>query len=294
MKQAILFLFLSIPLLLQAQVKGIKHVILIGIDGLGANYFKDAEIPVMKTMMQKGTFSLHARAVLPSSSADNWAAMTMGAGTELTGYTQWDSKTPEIPSRVTDQYGLFPSVSSLLREQKPQSQIGFIYSWSGIGYLFPKKAVNKDDNTNNDSLTQAHAIRYIIDEKPEFLFIHFSDVDAAGHGIGWGTKAYYDAIALMDSRIGKIIQAVKTAGIMDQAVVIVTSDHGGIGKGHGGKTLDEMEIPWIIYGKHIKEGKELSQSIMTFDTAATIAYIFGLKIPQVWIGRPVEAAFIGQ
>lgn len=30
---------------------------------------------------------------------------------------------------------------------------------------------------------------------------------------------------------------------------------------------------------------------MTFDTAATIAYIFGLKTPQVWIGRPVEEAF---
>ncbi len=52
-----------------------------------------------------------------------------------------------------------------------------------------------------------------------------------------------------------------------------------------------MEIPWIIYGKDIKKGAELTQSIMTYDTAATIAYIFGLKTPQVWIGRAVEAAF---
>lgn len=57
MKRAILFLSFSIPILLQAQVKGIKHVILIGIDGLGTSYFKDADIPVMKSMMQKGTFS---------------------------------------------------------------------------------------------------------------------------------------------------------------------------------------------------------------------------------------------
>jgi len=30
---------------------------------------------------------------------------------------------------------------------------------------------------------------------------------------------------------------------------------------------------------------------MTYDTAATIASILKLKPPQVWIGRPLEAAF---
>lgn len=293
MKRAILFLFLSIPILLHAQVKGIKHVILIGVDGMGANYLSKANnIPVMQMMMKEGAYTLHARCVMPSSSADNWAAMTMGAGPSLTGYTEWDSKVPEIPSRVTDQYGMFPSIFGILREQKPQSTIGVIYSWGGIGYLFPKKAVNKDDNTNDDSLTTAHAEQYIKTDKPDFLFIHFSDVDGAGHGIGWGTPAYYDAISLMDTRIGKIIQAVNDAGMKDNTVIIVTADHGGIKTGHGGKSMQEMEIPWIIYGKHIKKGTELTQSIMTYDTAATIAYIFGLKTPQVWIGMPVEAAFI--
>ena len=84
---------------------------------------------------------------------------------------------------------------------------------------------------------------------------------------------------------------VPIAGMEDNTVVIVTSDHGGINKKHGGKTLEEMEIPWIIYGKRVKKGEELTQSIMTYDTAATIAWIFGLKTPQVWIGRPVKAAF---
>src|SRR5690348_1848737 len=143
MKRTILFLFISIPLLLQAQVKGIKHVILIGVDGMGANYLKKADsIPVMKMMMKDGAYTLHARCVMPSSSADNWAAMTMGAGPSLTGYTEWNSETPEIPSRITDQYGMFPSIFTLLREQRPSSKVGVIYTWQGIGYLFPKKAVD--------------------------------------------------------------------------------------------------------------------------------------------------------
>lgn len=292
MKRTILFLLISIPMLLQAQVKKIKHVILIGVDGMGANYLaKASDIPVMQMMMKDGAYTFHARCVSPSSSADNWAAMTMGAGPELTGFTEWDSKKPEIPSRELDQYGMFPSIFTLMRDQKPDSKIDVIYTWGGIGYIFPKKAVNNDDNANYDSLTIEHSVKYIETEKPDFLFIHFSNVDAAGHRIGWGTPAYYSAIQTIDKKIGQILKAIKEAGMEDNTIVIVTADHGGINKGHGGKTLDEMEIPWIIYGKGVKKGEELTQSIMTYDTAATIDWIFGLKTPQVCIGRPVKAAF---
>lgn len=294
MKRTILstFLFLSIPLLLYGQVKGVTHVILIGVDGMGANYLAKAKnIPIMKMMMREGAYSLHARCVLPSSSADNWAAMTMGAGPSLTGYTEWNSETPEIPPRVTGRYGMFPDIFSIMRQQMPQSQLGVIYSWKGISYLFPKQAVNENDYTKYDSVTVQTAVDYIKEKTPNFLFIHLSAVDAAGHSKGWGSPAYYHAIQETDKRIGKIIQAVKEAGIMNHTVIIVSADHGGIHKGHGGKTLKEMEIPWIIYGRGVKKGKKLTLSIMTYDTAATIAWIFGLKQPQVWIGRSVKAAF---
>lgn len=292
LRKTLLFIFLLFPFVSQAQIKGVKHVILIGVDGMGADYLaKASNIPVMTMMMQQGSFSMHARCTRPSSSAVNWAAMTMGANPSLTGYTEWNSKTPEIPSRVVGKYGIFPTIFELLREQKPKSTIGVIYSWPGIGYLFPKQVVNKDENTNNDSLTAATAVRYIKSNQPNLLFLHFDNVDHAGHTIGWGTPAYFQAIQTMDAYIGQVIQAVKDAGIMKNTIILVTADHGGFEKSHGGNHIQEMEIPWIIYGKGVKQGQTLNQSIMTFDTAATIAYIFGLKQPQVWIGRPVQPAF---
>jgi len=292
LKQLILCITLSIPLLLSAQQKGIKHIILIGVDGLGANYLSKAtNIPVIQSIITNGATTMHARCVSPSSSAVNWASMVMGAGPELHGFTEWDSKKPEIPSRVTDHYGLFPTVYALLRDQKPDSKIGVIYSWGGIGYLFPKKAVNKDDYTGNDSLTADHAAAYIQNDKPNFLFVHFDGVDGAGHGIGWGTKDYYDAIQRTDKYIGQILASIKKAGIEENTVVIVTADHGGIKTSHGGKSIQEMEIPWIAIGRNVKKSTDLNQSIMTYDTAATIAWLFGLKVPQVWIGRPITSAF---
>lgn len=291
-KYGLFAMALTVPLLLSAQVKGVKHVILIGVDGMGANYLsKTKNIPVMQSIMRMGVSTMHARCVSPSSSADNWASMVMGAGPELHGYTEWNSQKPEIPSRALDHYGLFPTIYALLRDQRPNAKIGVIYSWGGIGYLFPKQAVNKDDHTSNDSLTADHSVKYIQSDKPDFLFVHFDGVDGAGHSIGWGTKEYYSAIQRTDKYIGQIIQSVKDAGIENNTVIIVTADHGGIKTGHGGKTIQEMEIPWMAYGKGILKNKVLNQSIMTFDTAATIAYLFGLATPQVWIGRPIQSAF---
>ncbi len=80
----------------------------------------------------------------------------------------------------------------------------------------------------------------------------------------------------------------------DETVILVTSDHGGVGKGHGGETLAELEIPWIAYGKGVKPGVELDLPINTFDTPATAAWLLGAEIPYAWLGRPVKSAVQGE
>ncbi|MBV7531152.1 alkaline phosphatase [Chitinophaga sp. sic0106] len=292
MKKLILAALLLGSTFAHAQVKGVRHVILIGMDGFGAYSFPKADNPVMKKMMQDGAWTLEARSVLPSSSAVNWASMVMGAGPELHGYTEWDSKVPELPSRVLDQYGMFPSIYTLLREQKPKAEIGVIYSWQGIGYLFPKQAVNHSVATHdNDSLATTEAITYLKAKKPDFLFIHFDEPDGVGHNIGHHTPEYYAQVQKNDVLLGKIFQGIKDAGMWENSIIILTADHGGIKKGHGGKSMDEMQIPWIIQGPGVKKNTHIKNSVMTYDTAATIAWILGLKTPQVWTGRPVMEAF---
>jgi len=290
-----IFIFTLLAVFLSGQIEAqkVKHVVLIGVDGLGANYISKEKMPALASLMATGSYSLHARSVLPSSSADNWASMFMGASPELHGYTEWNSKTPEIPSRELDQYGLFPSIYTLLHEQKPKADIGVFYDWAGIGYLFPKQAVTKYvmSNSSTDEDIVQQATTYLKSNKPSLLLVYMSDPDGVGHSIGWGTPAYLQQESKTDQNIAKILAAIQDAGISDSTVVILSADHGGLNKGHGGKTLKEMEIPWVIAGSGIKHGYEIKDSIMTYDTAATIAYLLKLKTPQVWIGRPVKAAF---
>lgn len=269
-----------------------KHVVWIGLDGWGAYSVEKADMPVTKQFMKDGSYTLKKRSVLPSSSAVNWASMFMGAGPELHGYTEWGSKTPELPSRELNKHGIFPTVFKLLRDAQPDAEIGCVYDWDGIKYLVDTLSMNyhaqgPDYNKQPEVLCEM-ACKYITDKKPTMTLIVFDNPDHVGHADGHDTPAYYANIKQLDSYIGRIVEAVKKAGIYDDTIFIITADHGGIEKGHGGKTMMEMETPFIIAGKNIKKGYCFDDvSMMQFDCASTVAEIFNLKQPQVWIGRPM-------
>lgn len=273
-----------------------KHVVLIGLDGWGAYSVPKADIPNIKQLMNDGAYTLKKRSTLPSSSAINWASMFMGAGPELHGYTEWGSKTPELPSRVLNQHGIFPTVFQLLRDDRPKAEIGCLYEWDGIKYLVDTLALSyhrqaPDYNKHPKALCEM-AESYIKEKHPALLAVCFDNPDHIGHAAGHDTPEYYAKLKELDGYIGRIIKAVEDAGMLKETIFIVTADHGGIGNGHGGKTMNEMETPFIISGKNIKKGVQFDDiSMMQFDVASTIAYIFGLKQPQVWIGRPMKQVF---
>ena len=278
-----------------AQSRKAGHVILIGLDGWGSYSVEKAEIPNIKVLMNKGCYTLKKRSVLPSSSAVNWASMFMGAGPELHGYTEWGSQTPELPSRVLNEHNIFPTIFSELRKADSKAEIGVLYEWGGIKYLIDTLAVSyhaqaPDYNKYPTALCEM-ACKYIKEKKPVLAAICFYNPDHVGHAEGHDTPAYYAKLKELDGYIGQIIGALKTAGIYDDTVIILTADHGGINKGHGGKTMKEMETPFIIAGKNIKSSGAFEESMMQFDCASTIAAIFGLQQPQVWIGRPMIQVF---
>lgn len=296
MKKTFLFLIAALSFLLSGQAaEKAKYVVLIGLDGWGAYSVSKAEIPNIRKMMNEGCYTLKKRSALPSSSAINWASMFMGAGPELHGYTQWGSKVPELPSREVTENGIFPTIFYLLHKARPEAEIGCLYEWEGIKYLVDTLALDyhaqaPDYNKHPEALC-GMAEKYIKEKTPVLLAVCFDNPDHVGHAAGHDTPEYYAKLNELDTYVARIVQAVKDAGMFDNTIFIITADHGGINKGHGGKTMQEMETPFIICGKNVKKGGEFSESMMQYDVASTIAYIFGLKQPQVWIGRPMKQVF---
>ena len=308
----LIFLVIISPPLLFAQepIKKIpKHIFMIGFDGLSSHSLKHgADMPVLRKLMRQGAYSLDVRTVLPSISAVNWASIFMGAGPELHGYTTNNGKklatgyAPDLPSRVVTENGIFPDIYHLIRKKNSTAKLGFMYKWWRMPHLVDTLSIDHVSNevlTEND-LTKVFDIKsyvtpateYIKKTKPTFASFIFSQPDAIGHNKGWESDEYYQALRNIDTALGYIIAAIQEAGIMAESVIIITSDHGGIETRHGGITMKEMEAPIVYCGKGIKKGHEIQSSVMIYDVAATIAYMFDLDLPQVWIARPTKEIFI--
>ena len=281
-----------------------KHVIVIGIDGWASWCLQQADpatLPNIHYLMDNGSYTLKKRSVMPSASAINWASIFMGVPTEMHCYNAWNSKEPAIPAACVNERGIPPTIYSVLREQHPKAETGVVFNWDGIGFVTDTAVIdhvvydagyhNPSSGYTLEKYTREHALPYIKEKKPELFTFYIGDQDEVGHALGWGSPEYYQCMAEIDRSVGLILQAIKEAGIEKNTVVIMTSDHGGKGRGHGGFTLDELETPYILYGSHIKKGCEITDVVMQYDHPATSAYILGLKAPQSWVGRPVKSAF---
>lgn len=272
-----------------AKAPKMKHVVMIGSDGFSAEVMvkNPGKFPNLERMMKDGSYTMEARSVLPSSSAINWATLLMGAGSEMHGFTEWGSKTPEAKPIYVNKYGLFPGIFGEVRQQMPEAVTGVLYSWNGIGYLFEKEAVTLDAPIKTDDEIAQKAVEFIKTEKPTLTFVYFSEPDGTGHGIGWMTPEYIKACEKIDSLVGVVYDCVRQNMDPKSTAVIFTSDHGGKGTGHGGKTMNEMEAPYIIVGKGIPADHKIDRIVMKYDNAPTIADMLGIKAPEQWYGKSI-------
>jgi len=272
-----------------------EHVVVIGCDGMGSVSFTPTNAPVMHRLMREGAWTLRARGVLPTVSSPNWASMIMGAGPEQHGVTsnEWQTNKFEIAPTAVGPGGMFPTIFGQLRAQRPDSRIVCVHDWDGFGRLLEPGAPDVLENVKGSAATARRAALLIKELKPNFLFIHFDDVDHAGHEFGWKSAEYFRAVEDMDGLVGQVLAALDEAGIRDRTVVLVTADHGGVGKKHGGATMEELEIPWIIAGPGVRVGHQIQSPVNTYDTAATLAMVFDIRAPATWIARPVKEAFTG-
>ncbi|MCV6630530.1 MAG: alkaline phosphatase family protein [Flavobacteriaceae bacterium] len=278
------------------QPKGISHIVVIGIDGMSPDGIANAHTPMMDSMVANGASSFATRAVLPTSSGPNWGSMIMGADVEQHGITEnsWEQTKYVLPAVVSVRNNLFPSIFDLIRDQKPNAKTAAIYDWGTFGRYVNEAVVDINiDGDKEDGTTDA-VVNTILEHQPDFTFVHIDHVDHAGHDHSHGSQAYYDAVAKADLLITRIVEATKEAGIYEKTMFIISSDHGGRGYSHGGATLGQIEVPFILYGAGIKKGYTIKEAVYQYDNPATVAFAMGLQTPQAWIGRPIKSVFVGQ
>lgn len=134
------------------------------------------------------------------------------------------------------------------------------------------------------------ALPHLREARKGLVFLHFADVDSAGHRVGWMTDEYMQAARTADACLDQVMDTLVDMGRMDRTLLIVTSDHGGHNRSHGTRLDVDQRIPWYAWGAGVKRGR-IPRSVHTTDTAATVLAALGLSLPAGTHGQPVAEAF---
>jgi len=277
-----------------------KHVIVVGFDGLDARSLRCGHTPTMDRLADEGAWTLQSRSILPSSSACNWHSFFTCSASEQHGFNNWNSRKPVLPATQTLASGLYPDVFAVCRLLRPKAETGFIYQWQGMPFCIDTNACSFVARTDPNLYSvktfrdaASFACSYIREKRPEFLSVCFGIPDGVGHEFGWGSTQYIKSVENCDAQLAKIVSTLKEEKMLEETVLIVFSDHGGKGQGHGGATVEEMERPSIFWGKGVKRGHHLQYGGTIYDDGATVAALLGIVDPPVaWIGRPRNDAFV--
>jgi predicted AlkP superfamily pyrophosphatase or phosphodiesterase len=264
------------------------HVIVISIDGLRPDAIDRYDAHVLQRLMSEGSYSLTARTISPSKTLPSHTSMLTGVSPTVHGITWNTDRTAqrgtvgaetifEVAQREGFSTAAFFSKAKLKHLQKPGT-LDHTQAPTGLSVYTAAETVEQ-------------AVRYMRFRRPNLLFVHLAEPDAAGHSVGWMSFAYGWAVRRADGAVGQILEVADQAYGAGRYTVIVTADHGGSGRGHGADTDADAQIPWIAWGAGVRPAGVLTAPINTMDTAATVLWLLGLRGSSVMEGSAVVSAY---
>ena len=273
-----------------------KHVIVIGVDGWSVAEFTPELMPFTASLMDGSAWTFNKRTIIPTSSGINWESLFTATPVEYHGYTKWNSTSPDFDQVYAKGRKDIPTIFRLLREKEPRAEMAAFYQWKTIKTLVDSTAVNDlrffEETDEGDYALVDAANAYMKEKKPRLALFYFGTVDHIGHKYGWKSEEYRACLTHMDKCIEALFKGVEEAGIGKDCVVILTTDHGGYNKSHGGQWVnDVMKTPLFLWGKGVRAGCQIDDPVIHMDVPATIAWLFGIKPLDNWTGKALKRAF---
>lgn len=268
----------------------VKHVLVISVDGLRPDLLMLADVPHIRGLCRSGSYTFWATTTEVAVTLPSHVSMMTGVVPDRHGvwwnyelYSDY-MRYPAVPTlfELAKHAGLTTAMAAAKSKFNTLSKPGTV-----DGLYLP------DGYANSEEVAK-QAARLIDAHRPDVMLVHFADVDAAGHGGGWGSAGQLDALAGVDRAIGSVMAALRRRGMLGSTAIILTADHGGAGWGHGRGELTSRTIPWIISGPGIRRGYDLTREsylrVRVEDTFATACHLLNLPLDADLDGKPVTQA----
>ena len=112
-----------------------------------------------------------------------------------------------------------------------------------------------------------------------------------------GMAQYYGMVKCIDDNVGKILNTLRTTGLIKNTIVIFTADHGDLrGEHHrqnkGVPFEGSAKVPFVMYyPAKVKSGAVIDESLGCVDFLPTIISLMGQKTAQTEQGRDASELF---
>ncbi|MBN8456474.1 MAG: alkaline phosphatase family protein [Verrucomicrobia bacterium] len=287
---------------------GGKRVLIVGIDGVRSDALKkqvdEGKAPVMAKIIADGTVTWNAYVggdlgtptQQATSSGPGWTSILTGTWIDL-HHVNGNGSPPCDKPELAGSYlvGQAPHFARRLKEVAPAAYVSSISSWNWIeDYLVAAQPEVIDHHEKGiadsypprDADVKNKAVAHLATADPDVLFLHFDQVDGAGHHTGFSpsSAAYLEAITTVDGLVGEILTAIgrRPRFAEEKWMVIVLADHGGTpGGAHGGQSEGERIIPLIVSGGGVHKGVSTASPGMVAVPATVMRYL-GVGIPASW------------
>lgn len=269
-----------------------KHAMVIGIDGLRPDSLQDASTPNMDALIADGAVTYEAFAGGELGTATEQQTYSgPGWASNLTGV--WTDKHGVVDNNIdvvrVDEY---PHFFQRIRERRPDVYLSTFAMPMINDYIVTEgdadEVFTPDEETDagNDVARTSAAVAHLAAESPEVIFVYFGDVDHQGHIVGYGSTVpeYMQAIETVDQQVGQILAAIRARTTFEQEdwLVMITADHGGLGRTHGGQSPEERTIALIVSGGATKRGEVLSPGPGQTAVPPTVLRHLGVPVDAAW------------
>lgn len=280
MKPLLFIALISTLFVLSVHGQQFNKVIIFGLDGVRPDALKAANTPIMDALAANGTYSWDALNEGTTSSGPGWSNILTGV---------WQNKHGVSDNSFSgSNYSDYPSLFKYIEDHNRQLYTVSICEWHPINNSIIRNEADDVINTSGPSDTESKVISYLKFQNPDALFVHLDSPDGAGHGYGFSSDVpqYISTLEAVDTSMGKMLEALEGRPNHDKEnwLVIVTTDHGGLGTSHGGNSIEEKNIFLIVSGDKVAR-EELAKTIEGETTIEPVANCLGDAVELYFDGN---------
>ena len=255
----------------------VHKILFVGWDGTRTDALLAANTPEVDSLLQHAYYNLHTDRGTYTVSVPGWSTILHGVWPEKHGLTE--------NSFIGSHYDTYPDIFTLAKRVKPNLSVANLSNWDD----FLRITDNEDFAQRYDSDTEMKegTIQLIESCTPDIIVLHFNNPDEFGHDSGFSpdNPKYLQAIEISDMYLGNIMKVIRKREALtnEKWLVVMTTDHGGHGTGHGGQyDLPETRFVWSILRTPDKLTGEELPLVNSVDLLPTMLNWIGITVDPAW------------